>query len=72
MGVSLGGSCPGGNFPGRSFTGWNLSRWDLSWVGIFFGGSFPGRNCLVGIIQVAIFWVRVFMLPLIDLNDVFF
>ena len=53
---------PGGNFLGRSFPGWELSRWDLSWVGIFFGVSFPGGNCLVGIIRVAIFRVGVFML----------
>ena len=57
-----GGSCPGGNFPSGSFPGWKLSRWDLSWVGIFFGRSFLGGNCLVGIIRVAISQVGVFML----------
>ena len=61
--VFLGGSCPAGDFPGRSYPGWELSRWDLSWVGIFFDRSFPGRNCPVGIIQVAIFRRGVFMLP---------
>ena len=45
------------------FFGWGFSGWELSWVVIFFGRSFPGGNCLVGIIQEAIFWERVFMLP---------
>ena len=69
-------SFPGGSFPGWElsvweFSGWRfpgqeLSRWDLSQVGIFFGGSFPGRNCPVGIIRVATFRVGVFMLPFVS------
>ena len=58
LGVFLGGSCPGRNIPDRSFLGWELSRWDLSWLGIFFGGGFPGGNCPVGIIRVAVFLVQ--------------
>ena len=50
--------------PDGSFPGWELSRWGLSWVRIFFGGSFPGGNCPVGINRVALFQVGVFMLPL--------
>ena len=64
--VFLVGSCPGENFLGGSFPGWELSKWDLSWVGIFFGESFPGGNCSVEIIQVAIFRVGVFMLPCVE------
>ena len=63
VGVFLGGSCPVRNFPGGSFRGKELSRWDLSWLGIFFGGRFPGGNCLVGIIWVAIFRVGALTLP---------
>ena len=33
---------------------------------IFFGGSFLGGNCQLGIIQVALFRVEVFMLPFDD------
>ena len=57
------GNYPGGNFPGGSFPGWELPRWELSWVGIFFGESFRGGNCPVGIIRLAVFWVVVSMLP---------
>ena len=32
-------------------------------VGVILGEHFPGRNCPVGIIQVAIFWVGVFLVP---------
>ena len=62
-GVFLGRSCPGENFPAGSFPGWELSGWELSYLGIFFGGSFPGGNCLNWFIRIAIFRVRVFMLP---------
>ena len=32
-------------------------------MGIFFGGSFAGGHCPLGIIRVAIFRVGAFMLP---------
>ena len=39
-------------------------------MGIFIGGNFLGANCPVGIIRVAIFLLRVFLVPLrIDLMD---
>ena len=63
----------GGNFPGGNCSGWELSwvgifQWELSWVGIFFDGSFLGGNCPVGIIQVAVLQVGVYMLPLLVIN----
>ena len=32
-------------------------------VGVILGEHFPGRNCPVGIIRVAVFWVGVFLVP---------
>ena len=65
--VILGGNFPGGNALGGSYPGWEFlggsyPEWELSWVGIFFGRSFPGENCLVGIIWVTIFQVGLFIL----------
>ena len=63
----------GYNYPEWQLTGWKFSWCQLSWmrsfgweldrVEIFFGGSFPGRNCPIGIIRVPIFREGVFMLP---------
>ena len=68
-GNSLGGDCPGGSYPGWEFSRWEFSGLELSWVRTFLGRYFPGGNCLVGIIRVAVCQVGVFLVPSLSRHE---